>query len=78
LTIKQIFEDFGQFPGLYTLYKLYINNINQYKIEKGELDPRDIKPDQFEKLAEKLIAAKYAIRDIKDPKGVINDRMMYS
>ena len=78
LNIKKIFEDFGQFPGLYTLYKLYINNMNQYKIEKGELDPRDIKPDQFEKLAEKLIAAKYAIMDIKDPKGVINDRMMYS
>ena len=78
LNVKKIFEDFGQFPGLYTLYKLYINNMNQYKIEKGELDPRDIKPDQFEKLAEKLIAAKYAIMDIKNPKRAINDRMMYS
>ena len=51
--------------------------MNQYKIEKGELDPRDIKPDQFEKLAEKMIAAKYAIMDIKNPKRAINDRMMY-
>ena len=77
LNLTNILNDIDQIPDLYGVYKQYMNDVNQYKVETGELDPKDIKPDKFEQLAEKLVAAKYAIEDIKDPVGYAKARMMY-
>lgn len=78
LNLTNILNDIDQIPALYGIYKQYMNDINQYKVETGELDPKDIKPDKFEQIAEKLVAAKYAIQDIKDPTAYAKARIMFS
>jgi len=73
LNLGAIFNDVDQIPSLYGVYKEYMNSINNYKVSRGELDPKDIKPDYFEKMAQKVVSAKRALRsvDIRNPKQML-------
>ena len=78
INLGAIFNDVDQIPPLYNVYKEYMNSINNYKVSRGELDPKDIKPDYFEKMAQKVVSAKRALRsvDIRNPKQYMQQRMM--